>query len=185
MAHRKFICVILLGSALLALPRLAGAVAPGLTLNKTYGPPTVLVSIRGSGFGASEVVDLFFDTTDLVLAVTSETGAFLRSLQVSRSTAPGEHWITAVGRRSGLAAQKAFMVRTDWPQLSYGAQRTGQNALENTLNRTNVADLDLAWDAAAGLARVGKDGKESALPGGALRASVEPGDALILAWTAK
>jgi hypothetical protein len=45
--------------------------------------------------------------------------------------------------------------------------------------------LELAWEAATPLARVGKDGKESALPGGTLRASVEPGDALILTWQAK
>ncbi len=45
--------------------------------------------------------------------------------------------------------------------------------------------LELAWDAATPLARVGKDGKESALPGGRLQASVEPGDALILTWLAK
>jgi hypothetical protein len=45
--------------------------------------------------------------------------------------------------------------------------------------------LDLAWDAATPLARVGKDGKEAALPGGALRANVEPGDAVILTWTTK
>ena len=50
---------------------------------------------------------------------------------------------------------------------------------------TRPMALEVAWEAATPLARVGKDGGESALPGGQFRASVEPGDALILTWPAK
>lgn len=122
----------------------AGAVS-GVTLTPGLGPPNAQVSVTGSGFGAYEVVDIFFDTTDLILAVTDGVGAFSKKIKVPRGAEPGEHWITAMGRKSGSAAQGALPVLTNWPQYRFGPRHQGFNPWENVLNRTNVSDLNEAW----------------------------------------
>ncbi|HEX9376954.1 MAG TPA: IPT/TIG domain-containing protein, partial [Actinomycetota bacterium] len=87
------------------------AVTLGITISTTSGPPRTVVTVNGSGFAANEAVDLFFDTTDLVLAIAGANGTFAgMALRVPRSAEPGAHWITAGGRRSGNGAQKPFTV---------------------------------------------------------------------------
>jgi hypothetical protein len=134
--------------AFLAAPASASL---GISLSKSSGPPTSVTRVQGSGFGANEAVDVFFDTSDLALAVTDGTGAFGPvAITVPASAVPGRHWLTAVGRRSGLAAQARFLVQTDWAQFRFGPQHKGFNPFENVLNPTNVAGLDLDWSAATG-----------------------------------
>ena len=119
--------------------------APAVTVKPTSGPPTTGITAQGSGFFAFEVVDVYFDTRDLVLSVTSETGGFSCSLKTPRSAIPGVHWITAVGRKSGSAAQKPFTVRSNWAMFRYGPQHNGFNPYENVLSPSNVDELNLAW----------------------------------------
>lgn len=79
------------------------------------------------------------------------SGAFSCTIKVPVSASPQSHWITAAERVSGLAAQKAFIVRTDWPQFhGRDAKHTGYNKFENTLDASNVADLDILWRASIG-----------------------------------
>ena len=49
---------------------------PTVSPTPTTGPPGTKITVSGSWFGASEGVDIYFDTTDLALAVTSATGSF-------------------------------------------------------------------------------------------------------------
>ena len=75
--------------------------ALGATLSVTatpdIGPPTGTIQVSGSGFPATAAVDIYFDTTDLALAVTNASGAFSGiSLQVPGAAVPGTHWISAV-----------------------------------------------------------------------------------------
>jgi outer membrane protein assembly factor BamB len=132
-----FLSIILLASQALASPNIINTPATG--------PPKKQVTIAGAEFGAFEAVDVFFDTDDLVLTVSDSVGQFTATLNVPASAAPGTHWVTAIGRRSGLAAQKAFTVQTNWLQYRYSAARTGYNPNENVLNRDNVGDLQFAW----------------------------------------
>jgi len=121
---------------------------PALTLNPAVGPPTTQVTVGGSGFKPIEAVDVYFDTTDLLLAATSSLGAFSQSLQVPAKAQPGTHWITAVGRTSGLAAQQSFLAQTNWAQFRNGVQHRGLNPLENVLNPQTVSGLSQAWSGA-------------------------------------
>ena len=126
-------------------------VAPGLALSRGTGPPTSGVTVSGAGFGAFEAVDVYFDTTDEVLASATGTGTFGPiSISVAAAAVPGAHWITAVGRHSGLAAQAAFTVQTDWPAFRYSVKRKGSNPYENVLNPGNVAGIDRDWSFATG-----------------------------------
>ena len=55
------------------------------------------------------------------------------------------HWVTAVGRDSGLAAQAKFTVNTNWSQYRYSSLHKGSDPFENVLNPGNVGDMDQAW----------------------------------------
>jgi outer membrane protein assembly factor BamB len=124
---------------------------PAVTPSPTVGPPTSTVSVSGSNFGSYEAVDIYFDTTDEALAATNGQGAFSGiSIQVPASAVPGTHWITAVGRHSGLSAQAAFTVQTNWAEFGDIARHTHTNHDENVLSPTNVGDLDVDWSATTG-----------------------------------
>ena len=88
---------------------------------------------------------MYFDTTDVVLAVTSPTGGFAMPVSGPASAQPGGHWVSAVGRADGLAAQAKFTVRTDWPEFRFDARDQRVNPYENTLTPSTVSGLDEAW----------------------------------------
>ncbi len=122
----------------------------GISLNPLVGPPTTAVAVSGTKFGRTEAVDVYFDNTDLLLAVTNASGSFSQSLDVPTSAQPGTHWVTAIGRVSGLAAQSSFLVQTNWAQFRYNLPHSGFNPFENTLDPGNVAGLNQAWAALTG-----------------------------------
>jgi outer membrane protein assembly factor BamB len=129
-----------------ARPVPAAAATTHVKLSFTSGPPTGAVTVSGSGFGAREAVDVYFDTTDEALTVTSASGTFKGvKVNVPTTAVPGAHWVTAAGRHSGLAAQAKFTVNTNWTQYRYSSLHKGSNPYENVLNPGNVGDLDQAW----------------------------------------
>src|ERR1039457_2404631 len=115
---------------------------PTVTVSPTAGPPTDKVTLSGTGFGADETVDLYFDTADMSVAATAPA--------LPASAPPGTHWITGVGRRSGLAAQAGFIVQANWPQFRRGPAHQGYNATENILDAANVKGMQLLWSATLG-----------------------------------
>lgn len=116
----------ILSSALLA--------QPAVTVSPTSGHPIANTTVGGTGFGASEPVDIYFDTTDLALAMTDPGGSFTGlQLIVPASAVPGTHTITGVGRNSGLTAQTSFLVRTNWTQF-----RRGQRCSNSAFNAAQV-----------------------------------------------
>lgn len=124
----------------------AMAAVPAVSASPRFNPPSTSTNASGTGFGATEAVDLYFDTTDEALVVTNASGAFASTaLAVPAAAPPGTHWITAVGRHSGLAAQVSFTVRTDWAQQGYGAANKAFNPYENVLSPQNVAALGQVW----------------------------------------
>src|SRR6266851_6393899 len=152
-ARRALLCCAAL--VLVALPAAApsGAAtsAATLTLSRHVGPPTTILDVSGSGFGASESVDVFFDTTDLAVVTTDPGGSFgPTSIQVPADAVPGLHTISAVGRTSGLSAQAGFRVRTNWAAFHRGPWHQGFNRFENVLDAGNVSGLAPAWTASTG-----------------------------------
>jgi outer membrane protein assembly factor BamB len=125
--------------------RVGSAAGPLLVLKPASGPPTGKLAVKGTGFGVHEPVDLYFDTTDMVLAATGATGTFSVSFRVPAGAQPGKHYVTGVGRTTGLSAQRAFTVRTNWAEYGFNGAHLGQNPYENTLSAANVAQLQQAW----------------------------------------
>jgi outer membrane protein assembly factor BamB len=121
-----------------------------VTVSPIVPHPTQSITVSGTGFGDSEAVDVYFDTTDVQLLVTTATGTFTTSLNVPTTAQPGRHYATAIGRHSGDAAQYAYTVSTPWAELGYGHAHYDANPYENTVNTGNVSNLGLLWGTAAG-----------------------------------
>jgi outer membrane protein assembly factor BamB len=131
--------------------------APAVTLVPRIGPPTTTINVNGSGFTANAAIDIYFDTGDVCLSLANGTGAFTCTIKAPASAQPQAHWISAVQRNTGNGAQAAFTVRTDWAQFhGLNAKHNGYNPYENTINSTNVRNLDILWSAP-----VGADGTQS------------------------
>jgi outer membrane protein assembly factor BamB len=142
---------------LATVPQIAAAMlfcmGPGLaqgsakvTVSPDGGHPKLKVFIDGRGFGAKEAVDIYFDTADVLLAVTDKAGRFSGyNLRIPASATPGTHWVTAIGRRDGIADQVSFRVRTDWPQIGFVPQAKSLNPYENVIATDNAKTLDTFW----------------------------------------
>jgi len=151
----------------------AAATGPAVTVTPGANPPSTSTKVSGTGFGANEIVDLYFDTTDEELSVTDASGAFAAiSIPVPAAALPGLHWITAGGRHSGLGAQAKFTVRTNWPQQGYGSQNKAFNPYENVLSPQNVAGLEQAWSITGALGPAIEDNGELLVATGTSKANV-------------
>ena len=132
---------------------LAVAATPTLTLTPNLDPPSpavgppVVIQVSATNFPASTAVDIYFDTVDVALAVTSATGGFSKiNVTVPTTAVPGTHYVTGVARgTTGTSAQATFTVQANWAQFRYSAVHHGRNPYENVLNTTNVGSIDLDW----------------------------------------
>jgi len=118
-----------------------------VTLTPATGHPNLPVTVSGSGFADSEAVDIYIDTVDSLLAVSGATGSIKVSITMPAAAQPGLHYVTAIGRRSGDAAQAAFTVSTNWSEDGFGAAHLLWNQYENTLSPSVVPALELLWSA--------------------------------------
>jgi len=67
-----------------------------ITVAPAMSSPNTTTLVSGSGFSAAADVDIYFDTSDLALAVTDDTGSFAEiALRVPASALPGKHTVTA------------------------------------------------------------------------------------------
>jgi outer membrane protein assembly factor BamB len=121
-------------------------VAADIVLAPSTGPPTSTVTVSGTGFGANEGVDVFFDTTNAALAGADGTGNFGPiTVAVPGSATPGSHRISAEGRQSRTFAHATFTVATVWPQFRDQPEHHGHNGTENLLSPLTVSWMDLNW----------------------------------------
>jgi outer membrane protein assembly factor BamB len=153
LGNRRFRSVLvgLAIAAVLALPvQPVGAISASIRLSKSSGPPTTLTTVRGQGFGPSEVVDIAFDDDPVARAVTGSSGSFTKAITVPAEALPGHHTVSATGRSSGLSDSATFTVRTDWTKFHFDLANTGHNPYENVLGPTNVGTLEPKWVFPAG-----------------------------------
>jgi len=123
----------------------AAQAATAVTLTPAQGHPGTVVTVKGTSFGAGEAVDVYVDAVDTVLLVSSSTGSISGSVTIPASASPGTHYITAIGRHSGDAAQKAFDVGTPWTQLGYSAAHLATNPWETVLSPSTVSAIGPEW----------------------------------------
>jgi outer membrane protein assembly factor BamB len=138
---------IALSIGVIGLGAVAAAQAQSVAIAPVTGHPQAVVTLAGAGFAKAEAVDVYIDTTDTLLLVTNSTGAFNGSLTIPAAAQPGTHFVTAIGRHSGDAAQQQFTVTTGWTQFGYGAGHLGWNPYENTITAGNAGELGALWNA--------------------------------------
>ena len=127
------------------------AASPAVSLSLTVGPPTTSLLVSGTGFDPYIAVYIYFDTKNLALATTDSSGDFSNiGIRAPVSAVPGTHWVTAVERYRGTAAQASFLVQTDWAQYRFAPSHKGVNPYENVLSPKTVGQLDLNWSYGTG-----------------------------------
>ena len=132
--------------ALIVLTSGAAGAAPKVKLSQNTDHPQANDKVSGSGFDPYRAIDIYWDTTDILLATTNGNGVFAPvKFTVPSDALPGEHWISAVERYSGTAAQALFTVNTDWAQRGFDVGGTRYNPWENVISPDNVDKLDVAW----------------------------------------
>ena len=124
---------------------IASADSASIKLNLVAGPPTEAVKVTASDFGASETVDITFDSTAVASGTTNSSGALSVTFAVPTSAVPGTHTVTASGQSSGLVASRAFLVRTNWAEFHFDATSSGHNPYENVLGVSTVVNLKRLW----------------------------------------
>jgi len=119
---------------------------PAIILSPGRGSPTSTTLVSGTGFSALAEVDIYFDTTNLALAVANDNGSFSSiAIKVPASAVPGTHSVTAKERATGESAQASFVVRTLWTQF-HRVLPQRYNRVENVLSPATVGGLDVLWD---------------------------------------
>lgn len=122
--------------------------AATLTLSRPAGPPTTPVTVTLKGFSPGKLVDVYFDTRARCVVVPAANGSGTCSFAVPATAQPRTHWITAAVRVTGSAVQRAFVVRTDWPNAhGLTVANDGFNRYENTITAKNAHLLEPAWAA--------------------------------------
>ncbi len=144
-APRRSAATLLAASMLFVLLAATPALATGIRLSRSIGPPTSTTTVSGAGFGANEGVDVTFDGTRIARATADGSGAFSKKIAVPASALPGDHEVKATGRSSGSFATATFLVRTDWPRGEYDALNSGLNPYENVLTTSDVTGLTEDW----------------------------------------
>jgi hypothetical protein len=125
-------------------------VTPGLVLSTATGRESQGITITGAGFAPYNSIDVYFDATDVALAVSNNLGVVSIAIQIPATAQPGTHWITLDSRASHIAAQSQFLVNTNWSMQGFSANGLGSNPYENTLTTSNVAGLTTAWTQPSG-----------------------------------
>lgn len=127
----------------------AAVAAASITLSKSSGPPTTPLTVKGSGFTAGVLVDIFFDVTDRCLVVVDSAGKFTCTFKVTNREEPGSHWVTAITRWGSVAAQKLFQVNTNWPDEGGGLRNLGYNPYENMISVASAEEVRERWRVSA------------------------------------
>ena len=108
---RAYVLPILLTCVVVGMTLPAHALSTVKVVPAAGGHPTQVITVSATGFGDSEAVDVYFDTVDTLLLVTTATGTFTGPLTLPASATPGAHYVTAIGRHSGDAAQITVNIR--------------------------------------------------------------------------
>lgn len=119
-------------------------IRPSFAVTATTVTPTTVLGVSGAGYGAAEPVDVRWDGVTQQVVASTSTGNFGPvNVTVPASAQPGPHQLTTVGEHSGHSETKVITVNVDWPLAGFGSSERRANPFENTLNTSNVAQLNL------------------------------------------
>ena len=125
-------------------------VANSLAASPSSDGPGQTLAVNGTGYQASESVQLYWDTTNStpITTVTADTtGNINTTFAIATSLAPGAHTIIGVGMISRLSFTGSETINTNWGDFGFDNYHHGENSQEFTLGTGNVANLQLKWTA--------------------------------------
>ena len=121
------------------------ATAAFISLDPPFGPPRSVTTVDGTGFGASETVNITLGEALIGSGTTDPTGAFSAPATIPSSAGPGLNALVASGTTSGITANTSFRVITNWGQFGFSPAHASWNPYENTVGTSNVGSLTLEW----------------------------------------
>jgi len=145
---RCAICLVLVVmSAGIAAPvYLCGQVAPTVTFNKKFAPPTAKVLVSGKGFSAGSSILIQFDQSPVGQAHTDANGTFTKAVvKIPGRVTEGSH-VFGVSDSFGINVQIPFLIETDWPQKRFEPGNSAYNPYEWKLDTTTVGSINPAWN---------------------------------------
>jgi outer membrane protein assembly factor BamB len=122
----------------------------GLAASPNSNSPGKSVAINGTGFLASESVQLFLDSTSgklLATATANAHGSISKLVTIPSGASAGNHNIIGVGQTSGQSYSAAITVNTNWGDFGFDNQHDRNNPNEHGVGTKNVANLQLKWSA--------------------------------------
>jgi outer membrane protein assembly factor BamB len=128
----------------------AFTIANGLAASPSSDGPGQIIAVNGTGFQGSESVQFYWDTTNSAPIATVNAGSagnVHTTFAIATSLAPGVHTLTGVGMTSGLTFNISETINTNWGDFGYDYAHHRENPQENTLSKSNVANLQLKWTA--------------------------------------
>jgi hypothetical protein len=120
-------------------------VTPGAITSPSTTHAGGKVTVTASGMDPYTSMDVFFDSTDVALAVSNGSGIAAVTLNVPDNAGPNTHYFTFDERSTHKAAQAAITINADWLQADYGFNGAGYNPYEGALDSTTVPNLDTLW----------------------------------------
>jgi hypothetical protein len=98
-----------------AIGRISVHAHPHLTLSPSSGPPSTVVQVSGSGFGAFETVAITYvdsvnGTRKGGRAQTDTGGNFSKQVTIPGNATPGSQYLNVRGVASKITAKQAFTV---------------------------------------------------------------------------
>ena len=98
-----------------SIDRITDKPVPHVTLSPATGPPSTVVQVTGTGFGAFEKVKISYidstnGTTALATVTTSAAGTFTKQVTIPSNATAGSQHVQAKGITSKIKASPVFMV---------------------------------------------------------------------------
>ncbi|GAC1384506.1 MAG: hypothetical protein NVSMB33_13000 [Ktedonobacteraceae bacterium] len=121
-----------------------------LAVSPTSAAPGSRITVTGSGFQASEQVKIMLNRASGALlgtAVANAQGNISTGVTLPANTLTGMHSVFAEGETSGSSFSTQVNVDTNWGDFGFDNAHHRQNLNENSVNASNVANLQLKWTA--------------------------------------
>ena len=125
-------------------------VATGLATSPPVRAPGTNAIATGTGYKATETVQLYWDTTSgnpIATATADAQGNINQTVTFPVNATPGKHTLIGVGQSSGKSFSTAVTADTIWEDFGFNFAHSRENPYENSITNSNVATLKLRWSA--------------------------------------
>ena len=142
--------VALVGTSSQAVSSHVFTINNSVAVDPTITSPGTNITISGTGYQASETVQIYLDTPSgnpLATTEADSSGNISTSASLSTSIPPGTHSIIGVGQTSGQSFTSSLAIDTNWGDFGFDPIHHRYNPYEYGVGTGNVSGLSLKWSA--------------------------------------